>query len=75
MSEGNGTTTGYVKWYNDTKGYGFIRGSGNADIFVHANELKACGIMRPLKEGEQVSFISEKRPKGLFATKLALVNS
>lgn len=74
MSEGNGTQVGSIKWYNESKGYGFIQlQGGGKDVFVHANELRRCGIARALKEGDQVSFIMDNRPKGPYATNLSLV--
>jgi len=49
-------TTGTVKWYNETKGYGFIQpDSGGKDVFVHATALERAGL-RGLREGEKVSF-------------------
>ncbi|MEZ5938295.1 MAG: cold-shock protein [Hyphomonadaceae bacterium] len=49
-------TTGTVKWYNSTKGYGFIEPeSGGKDVFVHASALEAAGI-RGLVDGQKVSF-------------------
>jgi CspA family cold shock protein len=48
--------TGTVKWYNDTKGYGFIQpDNGGKDVFVHATALERAGI-RGLQEGQKVSF-------------------
>ncbi len=48
--------TGTVKWYNSTKGYGFIQpDSGGKDVFVHASALEAAG-MRSLNEGQKISF-------------------
>ncbi len=73
MSEGNGKINGQVKWYNESKGYGFITVPGNRkDVFVHANELQRCGITRPLKEGEAISFVVSDRPKGAYATEITL---
>jgi cold shock protein len=49
-------TTGTVKWYNETKGYGFIQpDSGGKDVFVHATALERAGL-RGLREGEKVTF-------------------
>ena len=48
--------TGTVKWYNPTKGYGFIQpDDGGKDVFVHATALERAG-MRALSEGQKVSF-------------------
>ena len=48
--------TGTVKWFNPTKGYGFIQpDQGGADVFVHITALEAAG-MRSLNEGQKVSF-------------------
>ena len=49
-------TTGTVKFYNDTKGFGFIQpDDGSKDVFVHATALEAAG-MRGLVEGQKISF-------------------
>ena len=48
--------TGTVKWYNETKGYGFIQpDNGGKDVFVHATALERAG-MRSLVEGQKVSY-------------------
>ena len=48
--------TGTVKWYNETKGYGFIQpDSGGKDVFVHASALEQAG-MRGLVEGQKISY-------------------
>lgn len=49
-------TTGTVKWYNETKGYGFIQpDNGGKDVFVHATALERAG-MRGLREGQKINF-------------------
>ncbi|MCA9869519.1 MAG: cold-shock protein [Anaerolineae bacterium] len=56
--------TGTVKWFNATKGYGFIaRANGSKDVFVHHSEIQSTGY-RSLNEGEQVEFTVEQGPKG-----------
>ena len=48
--------TGTVKWYNETKGYGFIQpDQGGKDVFVHATALERAGL-RGLREGQKVSY-------------------
>ena len=48
--------TGTVKWYNETKGYGFIQpDNGGQDVFVHASALERAG-MRGLAEGQKISY-------------------
>jgi CspA family cold shock protein len=48
--------TGTVKWYNETKGYGFIQpDNGSKDVFIHATALERAGL-RSLREGQKVSF-------------------
>ncbi|NIN33936.1 MAG: cold shock domain-containing protein, partial [Gammaproteobacteria bacterium] len=56
--------TGTVKWFNDSKGYGFITPSdGSADVFVHHTSIQAEGF-KSLKEGQQVTYETEQGPKG-----------
>ncbi len=62
--------TGTVKWFNATKGYGFIaRTNGSKDVFVHHSEIQGNGY-RSLNEGEQVEFTVEQGPKGPQATQV-----
>ena len=59
---------GTVKWFNDSKGYGFITPSdGGKDLFVHKNEIKMEGF-KTLKEKQEVSFDEGVSDKGPCAT-------
>ncbi len=60
--------TGTVKWFNESKGFGFISQSdGGADVFVHFSAIQGSGF-KTLAEGQAVSFNVEKGPKGPQAT-------
>ena len=55
--------TGTVKWFNATKGFGFITPEdGSADVFVHASAVERAG-MATLNEGQRVQFDVERNPK------------
>jgi CspA family cold shock protein len=58
--------SGTVKWFNNTKGYGFISRDNGEDVFVHHTAIVAEGF-RSLNEGEKVSFEVVTGPKGLQA--------
>ena len=64
--------SGTVKWFNESKGYGFITPSnGDKDLFVHFSAIMGDGF-RTLAEGQKVTFEVEKGPKGLQATQVKL---
>jgi CspA family cold shock protein len=57
---------GTVKWFNDSKGFGFISQEGGEDVFVHHTAIQMDGF-RSLTEGDRVEFDVVKGPKGLQA--------
>ncbi|MCO7222766.1 cold shock domain-containing protein CspD [Pleionea sp. CnH1-48] len=62
--------TGTVKWFNNAKGYGFIRPeAGGDDVFVHYSTIEMDGY-RSLKAGQEVAFEITEGPKGLHASEL-----
>jgi len=54
---------GTVKWFNDSKGYGFIKSPKGEDVFVHFSAIQAEGF-RTLSEGEQVEFEVHESDRG-----------
>lgn len=61
-------STGTVKWFNESKGYGFITPQdGSEDVFVHYSAVKGSGF-KTLSEGQAVTYEVERGPKGLQAT-------
>ena len=61
--------TGKVKWFNNSKGYGFIEQPGSSDIFVHYSAIQGDGF-KTLEEGQEVEFEVTQGPKGPQAEKV-----
>ncbi|HDD43926.1 MAG TPA: cold-shock protein [Candidatus Desulfofervidus auxilii] len=60
---------GKVKWFNDSKGYGFIQREDGSDVFVHFSAIVGEGY-KTLKEGQEVEFEVVETAKGLQASKV-----
>jgi CspA family cold shock protein len=65
--------TGVVKWFNDSKGYGFIKCEGRKDIFVHFSALKEGGY-RTLNDGQKVEFTIIEGQKGPQASEVVVID-
>lgn len=65
--------TGTVKWFNGSKGFGFISREGGADVFVHFSALQGDGF-KNLEEGQKVEFSVTQGPKGPQASNVVVVS-
>jgi CspA family cold shock protein len=63
---------GKVKWFNDSKGFGFIEQEGGKDVFVHYTAIQGDGY-KSLNEGQEVEFEVSESKKGLQATNVIKV--
>jgi CspA family cold shock protein len=63
---------GIVKWFNNSKGYGFIEQEDGPDVFVHHSAISADGY-KSLNEGDRVSFDIEQGEKGPAAVNVTVV--
>jgi CspA family cold shock protein len=63
---------GTVKWFNGTKGYGFIERESGPDVFVHFSAIEGDGF-KNLQEGQKVQFKVEQGPKGLQAANVTVL--
>ena len=66
------TVTGTVKWFDESKGFGFIEQQSGPDVFAHYSAISDSGF-RTLVEGQQVSFSVAKGPKGLQAENIVVL--
>ncbi|WP_026166547.1 cold-shock protein [Gracilimonas tropica] len=64
---------GTVKWFHNSKGYGFISTDTGDDAFVHYSEIQADGFKK-LRRGEEVEFILDEGEKGLHAKEVVSLN-
>ncbi len=64
---------GTVKWFNNDKGYGFIKRESGEDVFVHHSAIQQAGY-RTINEGEKVEFDVKQGPKGLQAENVRRVD-
>ncbi|HYV84453.1 MAG TPA: cold-shock protein [Patescibacteria group bacterium] len=65
-------STGRVKWFNNSKGYGFIESEGGKDVFVHYSAIQGQGY-RSLEEGQAVEFEVQQGQKGPQAANVRLI--
>ncbi len=64
---------GVVKWFNASKGYGFISNENGEDVFVHYSSIRDTGGYRTLEEGQEVEYTLGKDKKGLQAKDVVVV--
>ncbi len=65
---------GTVKWFNGSKGYGFITREGGPDVFVHFSAIQGEGF-KNLEEGQKVEFTVEQGPKGPQASNVNVITA
>ena len=66
------TVSGTVKWFNESKGYGFISQDSGPDVFAHFSAIQSSGF-RPLQEGQRVEFTVTEGEKGPQASNIVPV--
>ena len=71
MSNSN-IVKGTVKWFNETKGFGFIQADSGQDVFAHFSEIQSKGF-KVLQEGQRVSFVLGQGKKGPQATLITVI--
>ena len=67
-------TTGTVKWFNDTKGFGFIEGDNGNEVFAHFSQIISNGF-KTLAEGQRVQFLVSKGQRGLQASEIVAIEN
>jgi len=73
LVRGSTVEKGVVKWFNGSKGFGFISREDGEDVFVHYSAIEDSGGYRTLDEGQAVEFEVTQGPKGLQATNVRKV--
>ena len=63
---------GTIKWFNESKDYGFLSQPEGDDIFIHYTAIQGTGF-RTLKEGSEVEFVIENGPQGLQASNVTVL--
>ncbi|MFZ5899400.1 MAG: cold-shock protein [Bacillota bacterium] len=71
-STGGIVLLGTVKWFNDSKGYGFIEGEDGTDVFVHFSAIQGSGF-RSLTQGQKVRFEVVNGPRGQQASNVEVL--
>lgn len=66
--------SGSVKWFDSSKGFGFIQREGQDDVFVHYSAIRGDGF-RSLEEGQRVEFETVASPKGLQARDVVIIGT
>lgn len=68
----SGTVKGTVKWFNESKGFGFIQQENGPDVFAHFSAISGSGF-KTLLEGQEVEFSIASGPKGLQAENIVAI--
>ncbi|AUM26889.1 cold-shock protein [Acinetobacter pittii] len=74
MSTSTSTSTGTVKWFNETKGFGFIAADEGKDIFAHFTDIQTQGF-KVLLEGQRVEFTVVQGKKGPQASNIVILQN
>ena len=66
---------GVVKWFHDSRGYGFCEGEDGTDYFIHYTEIQSGDSFKSLKEGDNLDFDVSQTAKGAAAKKIYIVGN